>query len=150
MIRDFRPADLETVQKLLSSIPELAQWSSDDFLLASERGFCVRVSEEEGGVCGFVAFRIVGDEAEILNLAVDSHRRRQGIGSRLVEQTIEACKAAGAKKIFLEVRESNEGARKFYSRLGFTGEGRRRRYYRRPVEDAIVLAHTVEYVRKNS
>ena len=144
MIRDFRSADLEAAQKLLSDIPEATQWSSDDFLFASKRKFCVRVSEEKGAVCGLVAFRMVSDEAEILNLAVNSKQRRQGIGSRLLETMIEACKAAGVNKIFLEVRESNGGARKFYSRMGFKEDGRRRQYYREPAEDALVLVRTVE------
>lgn len=144
MIRDFRPADLEAIQKLLSDIPEAARWSSDDLLLASEKNFCVKVSEEKGAVCGLVAFRMVSDEAEILNLAVNSEQRRRGIGSRLLEIMVEACKSAGVKKIFLEVRESNSGARKFYSRMGFKEDGRRRQYYRQPVEDALVLLRTVE------
>jgi ribosomal-protein-alanine N-acetyltransferase len=150
MIRDFHPTDLEAVQKLLSGIPEVTQWSSDNFLLASERNFCVRVSEEQGTVCGLVVFRMVRDEAEILNLAVDSRQRRQGIGSRLVEKATEACKAAGVKRIFLEVRESNDSAREFYSRMGFAEDGRRRHYYRQPVEDALVLVRKVEYVWKKS
>jgi len=144
MIRDFDPGDLESIQKLISSIPEVAQWSADDFLLASQRNFCLRVTEEGDTVSGLVAFRMIKDEAEILNLAVDSSHRRRGIGSRLVEGTIEACKAAGVKKIFLEVRESNIGARNFYSRMGFTEAGRRGRYYRQPVEDALVLVRKVE------
>ena len=144
MIRDFDPRDLESIQKLISSIPEVAQWSADDFLLASQRNFCLLVAEEGDTVSGLVAFRMIEDEAEILNLAVDSSHRRRGIGSRLVEGMIEACKAAGVKKIFLEVRESNIGARNFYSRMGFTEAGRRGRYYRQPVEDALVLVRKVE------
>ena len=144
MIRDFDPGDLESIQKLISNIPEVAQWSADDFLLASQRNFCLLVAEEGDTVSGLVAFRMIEDEAEILNLAVDSRQRRRGIGSRLMEEMIEACKAAGVKKIFLEVRESNIGARNFYSRMGFTEAGRRGRYYRQPVEDALVLVRKVE------
>lgn len=144
MIRHFDPSDLESVQRLLSSIPEVVPWSADDFLLASQRNFCLRVAEEEETVSGLVAFRITGDEAEILNLAVDSRQRRRGIGSRLMEEMIEACKAAGVRTIFLEVRESNSGARNFYSGMGFTEAGRRGRYYRQPVEDALVLTRRVE------
>ena len=58
----------------------------------------------------------MADEAEILNLAVDASQRRQGIGSRLVEEAIAECKAAGVRTIFLEVRESNEAARRLYAR----------------------------------
>ena len=144
MIRDYDVADLESARKLLSNVPEAAPWSSDDFVLPLQRNLCLRVAEERGIVCGLIVFRIMADEAEILNLAVDSNWRRRGIGSRLISETITACKAAGVKKIYLEVRDSNEAARSFYSRVGFTEAGRRRQYYRQPIEDALVLKRTVE------
>src|SRR5579872_1974705 len=124
MIRDFDACDLERVRKLLSSIPEVAQWPADDFLLASQKNFSLRVAEEKGTVCGLVVFRIMADESEILILAVDSSQRRRGTGSRLIEDVIAASKAAGVRKIFLEVRDSNGAARDFYARMGFTEAGR--------------------------
>lgn len=144
MIRDLDEADLETVRKLLFSVPEAALWSTEDFRLALQRNLSMRVAEEEGIMCGLVAFRTMADEAEILNLAVDSTKRRRGIGSQLMKDALAACKAAGVKRIFLEVRDSNRAAQSFYSRMGFTEVGRRREYYSRPLEDALVLAHTVE------
>jgi [ribosomal protein S18]-alanine N-acetyltransferase len=144
MIRDFDACDLESVRKLLSSIPEVAHWPADDFLLASQKNFSLRVAEEEGSVCGLIVFRIMTDEAEILNLAVDSSQRRRGTGSRLIQDVIAASNSAGVGKIFLEVRESNGAARKFYARMGFTETGRRRQYYRQPVEDALVLVRGIE------
>jgi [ribosomal protein S18]-alanine N-acetyltransferase len=144
MIREFQAADVESLQGLLSTVPEATQWSADDFLLASQRNCLVRVAEEGRRVCGLVAFRMMADEAEILNLAVDSRVRRRGMGSRLIEDAMAMLKAAGITKIFLEVRESNEAARSFYARMGFTEAGRRRDYYREPAEDAFVLVRTVE------
>ena len=143
MIRDFVAADVESVRKLLSRSSEAIQWSADDLLQASRRNVNLRVAEEAGAVCGLIAFRIAADEAEILNLAVDSAHRRRGIASRLIENAIGACKAAGAKKIFLEVRDSNEAARNLYARMAFSEAGRRRGYYRRPLEDALVLVRKV-------
>jgi ribosomal-protein-alanine N-acetyltransferase len=138
MIRNVDVTDLERVRTLLASVPEAAPWS------ALHGDLSVRVVEEEGIVCGLVVFRTMADEAEILNLAVDSTRRRRGIGSRLMEGALAACKMAGVKRIFLEVRDSNDAARKFYLRMGFTQVGRRRKYYLEPMEDALVLARTVE------
>jgi ribosomal-protein-alanine N-acetyltransferase len=140
MIRDCEPADAESVRKLLAGIPEAAQWPAHDLLLGSQKNFLLRVAEEEGILFGLIAFRIIADEAEILNLAVDSGRRRQGMASRLIEDVIAACKAAGVWRIFLEVRDSNRPARNLYTRMGFTEVGRRREYYRQPAEDALVLA----------
>jgi ribosomal-protein-alanine N-acetyltransferase len=128
----------------LASVPEAAPWSADYSRLALQGDLSARVAEEEGIVCGLVVFRTMADEAEILNLAVASARRRRGFGSRLMEDALAACKTAGAKRIFLEVRESNDAARKFYLRMGLTEVGRRRDYYSHPIEDALVLARTVE------
>jgi len=51
--------------------------------------------------------------------------------------------ARGIAAVFLEVRDSNQRARELYASRGFEEVGRRRRYYRRPVEDAIVLRRTL-------
>jgi [ribosomal protein S18]-alanine N-acetyltransferase len=144
MIRNVDATDLERVRTLLASVPEAAVWSADYSRLALHGDLSVRVAEEEGIVCGLVVFRTMADEAEILNLAVDSTSRRRGIGSRLMEDVLAACKTAGVKRIFLEVRDSNDAARKFYLRIGFTEVVRRRKYYSEPMEDALVLARTVE------
>jgi len=138
MIRDFQAADAESVSKLLAGIPEAAQWPPHD-LLASEGSAVLRVAEENGKVSGLILFRIIADEAEILNLAVEPRRRRQGIASRLIEDAVAASKAAGVRTIFLEVRESNEAARNLYARMGFTEDTRRPNYYRQPREDARIL-----------
>lgn len=143
MIRDFVPTDAESVRTLLSAIPEATQWPSEDFLLASERNMLFRVAEDEGMLCGLVIFRIIADEAEILNLAIDRGRRRQGIASRLIYDVIAAAKVAGAERIFLEVRDSNRAARSFYAQMEFIEVGRRRQYYQQPTEDALVLARTI-------
>ena len=99
----------------------------------------VLVAEVDGGVAGYVIVQVVVDEAEIQNLAVAPGHRRQGIATALVLRAIERAVAWGAVRVFLEVRESNEAARRLYARLGFDQVARRRGYYRRPREDAIVL-----------
>jgi [ribosomal protein S18]-alanine N-acetyltransferase len=144
MIRNVDATDLERVRTLLASVPEAAPWSADEFRIALRGNLSVRVAEEERIACGLVVFRTMADEAEILTLAVASANRRRGIGSRLMEDALAACKTAGVKRIFLEVRDSNDAARKFYLRMGFTEVGRRRKYYSGPMEDALVLARTVE------
>ena len=143
MIRDFDAADAESVRALLAGIPEAVQWLPQD-VQASQANSVFRVVEEEGQLSGLIIFRIMAGEAEILNLAVESRRRRQGMASRLIEDMIVASKAAGVKRIFLEVRDSNEAARSFYARMGFTEVGRRRQYYRQPAEDGLVLVRTLE------
>ena len=90
-------------------------------------------------VRGFVLVRAVADEMEILNLAVEPEARRHGIAGRLLAHAVQEVKRAGVKSVYLEVRESNSGARAFYSAKGFAEQGRRKNYYSQPVEDALVL-----------
>lgn len=92
-----------------------------------------------GEVLGYLVMWIAGGEAEIANLAVDAGARRRHIGSTLLHHATHVARAGGADAIFLEVRESNVAARAIYAANGFTSVARRSRYYRRPVEDALVL-----------
>ena len=79
----------------------------------------------------------------MLNLAALPSCRRQGIGSRLLEQTLREAASRGATRIFLEVRETNRTALEFYQRYSFTVSARRRGYYSNPPADALVLARNL-------
>ncbi len=142
-IRDLESGDTERIRELLSDTPEAARWSVGQGGVSGD-GLLCRVAECNGQISGLIVFRSMADEAEILNLAVEASQRRQGIGWLLVQKAIAECKAAGVRTIFLEVRESNEGALKLYARAGFQEGGRRAEYYREPTEDALILQHTIE------
>lgn len=149
MIRKMNPADVASIQQLLVSSPQAAQWFVQDLsetLLpsASSLSSLSLVAEEGGEVIGMIAMRVVADEAEILNLAIAVPWRRRGLGGRLVDSAMAEAEAAGAVRVFLEVRESNAVARAFYSRMRFHEVGRRRAYYRNPDEDALVLALVIQ------
>jgi ribosomal-protein-alanine acetyltransferase len=101
------------------------------------------VAEAGGLVAGYVIAHHAADEGEILNLGVALAHRRRGVGRALVEQVLGTLAARGVRVVYLEVRESNSGARRLYEALGFGEVARRARYYRRPVEDAVVLCAAV-------
>ena len=86
---------------------------------------------------GFGVARVIADEAELLTLAVDPARRRQGIGDALVQCLCVGAKAAGAQDMFLEVAADNAAACALYSKYGFAQVGRRPAYY--AGTDALVL-----------
>lgn len=90
-------------------------------------------------IAGYVVALEAADEGEILNLAVAPFGRRHGLGRALVQQVVATLRARGVRQMYLEVRESNAPARALYAAQGFRELGRRKQYYRRPVEDAIVL-----------
>lgn len=75
-----------------------------------------------------------------MNLAVASERRRRNLATSLVRQALDEARDAQAKRALLEVRVSNEAARRLYRGLGFRETGNRKDYYRNPVEDAILMA----------
>lgn len=90
-------------------------------------------------VAGFCAFWLVLDEIHINNVAMRPQFRQQGIGTALLQHVLAEARTLGARRATLEVRASNEGARRLYERLGFYVAGTRRNYYSNPVEDALIL-----------
>ena len=140
-IRALTQADLEQVLAITAASPEAASWSRPAYaaILQDPQRGCCYVAESNGTVVGFVCFRVVGDEAELLNLAVLPSYRRQGIGARLLEQMFREAATRGAARIFLEVRETNQPAIGLYQRYGFAVSMRRRGYYSDPPADALVL-----------
>ena len=81
---------------------------------------------------GFVLTRKASDEAEILTLVTDSQMRGRGIARRLLATHLGHVAAAGVRKMFLEVEDSNVAALALYRRFGFVEVGRRKAYYRKP------------------
>lgn len=131
------------VASLFAEAPEAAHWSAQDLAQLEASGACILVDVRENQVAGAIASREAAGEAEILNLAVAPAWRRRGIGRGLMETALEGAISARVRRVFLEVRVSNSGARAFYSRLGFAEGGRRRNYYRDPEEDALLLSKTM-------
>ncbi len=115
-------------------------WSANDFTECIRSGVPFLVAEQRGVVAGYVVAHCAADEGEILNLGVADAHRRQGIGRALVERALQELAERGVGTVYLEVRASNAAARHLYEALGFGEVARRRRYYRRPVEDAVVLS----------
>jgi ribosomal-protein-alanine N-acetyltransferase len=93
----------------------------------------------EPKILGFFAGWMVADELHINNIACRRASRRRGIGRSLMEAAIEEGRFRGVRFILLEVRASNQPAQSLYRNLGFHYIGRRRDYYRSPVEDALVM-----------
>jgi len=100
-------------------------------------------------LAGFLAGWVAADEFQLHNLAVAARRRRQGIGSALLRAGLRAAREQGASRAVLEVRASNGAAQALYQHHGFALAGRRKDYYRDPLEDAWVLACQGEGWDKN-
>jgi ribosomal-protein-alanine N-acetyltransferase len=131
VIRRGGPGDLAQVAAIQTASPEAAQWDAAGYLL-----YDFRVSVCGIRVAGFLVSRaLVEGETELLNLAVAPEFRRQGVARKLVEALL----AESPGVVYLEVRESNRAARKFYDHMGFQEVSSRSGYYQDPPEAAIVM-----------
>jgi ribosomal-protein-alanine N-acetyltransferase len=83
-------------------------------------------------VIGFCLSRLAADEAEILSVAIASAQRGRGLSRDLLQQHLRQLAGRGIARVFLEVEETNQPARRLYDRAGFRTVGRRERYYRSP------------------
>jgi ribosomal-protein-alanine N-acetyltransferase len=92
---------------------------------------------------GYVVALLYGAEGEIADLAVAPAARRRGVGGALLDRVVATAMEAGVRALYLEVRESNVAARALYASRGFDMVGRRRGYYQRPSEDALVLRRSM-------
>ncbi len=130
-IRPAEAADLPQIAAIQATAPEASQWQAPDYL-----AFDCQVATLDGQIAGFVVSRSVGNqEREILNVAVRPDLRRLRIATELLRAEM----ARGPGAHFLEVRESNTGARQLYERLGFEAVGSRPGYYENPPESGIVM-----------
>ncbi len=101
--------------------------------------FFVAEREETGEVLGYAGMEFVCGEGYLDNVAVFPKARRQGAGKALVGALLTYAKAHGGSFVTLEVRPSNAAAIALYESLGFAEAGRRRHFYRDPMEDALLL-----------
>lgn len=93
----------------------------------------------DAGVVGYFVLWVMADEGELANVAVAEGHRNRGIGSALLDRSLERARERGVRSLFLEVRISNEGATRLYRRRGFEVVAVREGYYDRPKEDALVM-----------
>ena len=97
------------------------------------------IGRHDDRVIAYCAGWVIFDELHVNNLAVDPGWRRRGVAAALLTFVLADAAAEGALRATLEVRRSNEAARRLYERFGFAFAGVRSAYYREPVEDALVL-----------
>ncbi len=99
-------------------------WSADEFADLKKSGCEIIASQN-----GFIVYRTVCDESEIITIGVHPDARRTGIGIALIGVMEADLKKQGVKHIFLEVAADNAPARALYEQTGFVQVGVRPKYY---------------------
>lgn len=107
-------------------------WSAQDFADLKKSGCDIIASQN-----GFIVWRTVVDEAEIITIGVRPEARKNGIASAMLALVENDVKKRSGEKIFLEVAENNTPARKLYERNGYTAISVRPKYY--DGIDAIIM-----------
>lgn len=131
----------------LDAIAQLEQecfsmpWSRD--MLAEElyndcAAYLVAEDEEEH-VLGYAGLQVILDEGYITNVAVWPEYRREHIASQILDVFFNFARAHDLCFITLEVRPGNTAAIALYQKFGFAEMGRRKNYYQKPKEDALIM-----------
>ena len=139
--RYMKEVDIETSRDIeINSNP--VPWTEKNFLDCLRKDYYCLVQEVNDEVSGFAIQTISTDESHLLNIGIKEEFRNKGLGLELLDQIVYASKSMGSKKIFLEVRVSNEPAIGLYIKSGFKRVSVRKNYYRLPFgrEDALVMS----------
>jgi ribosomal-protein-alanine N-acetyltransferase len=142
-IQKMHIQDLEEVLFIESSA-SLAPWSPKIFLEEMQNllAFCF-VMKREGGskpsVIGFICFRNVAEESELLNISIHPDYRQLGFGKKLMQFYIAFCIPLGIKTFYLEVNASNQAAIHLYQCFSYESFGSRKKFYQRQFDALLML-----------
>ena len=130
------------LEKLCFSSP----WSATSLELLTNDGIGVgyiltvpTAPGAEPAVAAYGGMLITVDEGQITNVAVHPDHRRKGFGAAIVRARLRHAKDERLESVSLEVRASNTAAIELYKRAGFVEAGRRKGFYNKPTEDALVM-----------
>lgn len=143
-VRVLQELDLPEVMRIENAIYEFP-WTEAIFRDCFKSGYTGLAIERGGALLGYGMLSAAAGEAHILNVAVANDARGQGLGKHLVRRLLDQARWHRVERVFLEVRRSNELARKLYFSLGFNEIGERKGYYpaKNGREDAIVMAFEI-------
>ena len=146
----IRPTDVPALITLALDAG-LSAWSTNDYEEEAKRSDSIMLACRSGdSLIGFIVGRLIpghlkGTDAEIYNIGVRPSFRQMGIGQLLMQNFVSQCVNHSARVLWLDVRESNESALRFYKAFGFTEAYRRPNFYSDPAEGAIVMNLDLSY-----
>ncbi len=145
-IRKMIPEDLEEVFSMETS-DSLAPWSKKMFLAEMQHpsAYCFVMSRKDGPkhpVVGFICFRNVTEESELLKISVHPDYRQLGIGKKLMQFYIDFGCRTGVRIFHLEVNPSNQPAIHLYQSFSYQPSGMRKKFYQEKV-DALLMMRQV-------
>ena len=141
-VRSIKRDDLSSVAAL-EALCFAEPWSERALeLLLTEDALGVVAVSDSGEILAYGGMLLAPDEGQITNIATHPDFRRLGAGGAILGALIEQAALRSLSTLALEVRESNTAAIRLYEREGFAVMGRRKRFYKNPAEDALVMLRT--------
>ena len=105
----------------------------------NQRSLYKVVRTDDGDIAGYISLLLLEGEAELLRIAVKKRYRKKGFGKALLEAVIEECNDRALEKLYLEVKDTNEQAKRLYLSEGFCEVARRKAYYKDGA-DAVIMS----------
>ncbi len=90
----------------------------------------VLTARDGAPLAGFAIMQFGEERAHLSLLAVRPDCQRQGVARRMLQWLTASALTAGIASVHLELRETNQGARRFYLKQGYTETARIPGYYR--------------------
>ena len=140
IVRELKVEDSAAVAEMEQQIFS-DPWSEKSVMetVQQKQSVCF-AAEKAGHLLGYLLAYHAADEAEIARIAVQKEARRQGAAGKLMQALEHYCEEHKMEKLLLDVRESNEAARSFYTKNGFVEDGIRQGFYTNPSEDAVLMS----------
>jgi ribosomal-protein-alanine N-acetyltransferase len=135
--------DLDEVSSIETS-NSLTPWSKNMFVeeIRNSFAYCFVMKTEDGSkhpVIGFICFRNITEESELLNIGVHPDYRQLGIGKKLMQFYIDFSRQRGIKTFYLEVHSSNQSAIHLYQLFSYQSSGRRKKFYQGKFDALLMM-----------
>ncbi|WP_298770959.1 ribosomal protein S18-alanine N-acetyltransferase [uncultured Fibrobacter sp.] len=128
-VRPMQVADIPAVLRIQESL-RFQEWNSRQYEQELKASYTyASVYEESGNIVGYAVFHLLGADSELLSIAVSKGAQKKGIGKSLLLDGLARLSLQNGDCCFLEVREGNLNARRFYESHGFSQFATRKKYY---------------------
>jgi ribosomal-protein-alanine N-acetyltransferase len=142
-IRKMHIEDLDEVLSIEAS-DSLTPWSKNMFIEEMRNPFacCFVMKREDGSrqpVIGFMCFRNMAEESELLNICVHPDYRKLGVGKKLMRFYVDFSCRRGINTFYLEVHSSNQSAVHLYQSFSYQSSGIRKNFYQGKFDALLMM-----------
>jgi ribosomal protein S18 acetylase RimI-like enzyme len=145
LLRPARPSDLDAIYRIEIACFQEHRFRKDhvDWILRNERAGTFVEENDRGRLDGAIMLLFEGLFCRVLSIATMPERRREGLGTQMMQAAEDEARKRGCTRVRLEVSTQNYGAIEFYRGLGYKTDGVLYGYYSWG-EDAYSMIRSLE------